>query len=207
MPFQAQAFLERVERSVAAIERASRAEVVVVVAPRSGSYADVDLRWALATGFLTLAFLLHSPWEFNSDLVLLDVALFAGLGWLLSRRLDPLRRLLTTRARRHRQVQGAALQVFMEERVSATRDRSGVLLYVSLLEKEVAILPDLGLDGLVPRAEWNGILHDLESARSRKDLQERFFAGLDRLEQRLPLHAPSTGDNPDEIPNTPRLRR
>ena len=98
------------------------------------------------------------------------------------------------------------MQAFVEERVSATRERTGVLLYVSLLEREVAILPDLGLDGRVPRAEWNEVLHRLAGAGSLKDLEERFFEGLEQLEQRLPLHAPAVGENPDEIPNAPRIR-
>ena len=206
MPFQAESFLPRVEKAVAAVERGSRAEVVVVVAPRSGRYGDVDLWWALLFGLAALATILYGPWTFHPDLVLLDVAFFALLGGLLSRRLDPLRRLLTSRARRQAQVREAATVAFMEERVSATRDRSGVLLYLSLLEREAAILPDLGLDGMVPRAEWNALAHDLDGARSLKDLEERFFRGLERLEERLPQHAPALPDDRDELPNAPRFR-
>lgn len=206
MSFRAQAFLEKVEASVTSVERASDAEVVVVVAPRSGSYADVDLRWAILLGLAALTVILHSPWSFHEDLVLLDVLLFGLLGALLSHRLDPLRRLLTGAARRHAQVEAAARQAFVEERVSATRERNGVLLYVSLLEREVEILPDHGLDGRVPRAEWNEVLHDLRAARSLEDLETRFLKALDRLKERLAVHAPATGDNPDEIPNAPRIR-
>lgn len=206
MSFRAQDFLEKVEASVAAVERASDAEVVVVVAPRSGSYADVDLRWAILLGLAALTVILHSEWSFHEDLVLLDVLLFGFLGALLSHRLDPMRRLLTGRRRRHAQVQAAARQAFVEEQVSATRERTGVLLYVSLLEREVEILPDHGLDGKVPRAEWNEVLHDLSGARSLQDLEARFLRALQRLEERLPLHAPATGGNADEIPNAPRMR-
>lgn len=206
MPFHARAFLDKAEAAVAAVERDSAAEVVVVVAPRSGSYADVDLRWALAAGFASLAVILHSPWSFHEDLVLLDVALSGLLAGLLSRRLDPLRRLLTSAARRRAQVQAAARQAFVEERVSATRDRRGVLLYLSLLEREVEILPDHGLDGRVPRAEWNEVLHDLRQARSLADLEERFLRALERLRERLAKHVPTTGEATDEIPNAPRIR-
>lgn len=206
MSFRAQAFLEKVEASVAAVEQRSDAEVVVVVAPRSGSYADVNLRWAILFGLTALTVILHSHWSFHEDLVLLDVVLFGILGGLLSHRLDPLRRLLTTARRRHAQVQAAARQAFVEESVSATRERNGVLLYVSLLEREVEILPDHGLDGRVPRAEWNEVLHDLRQAASLPDLEQRFLRALERLKERLALHAPATGNNPDEIPNAPRIR-
>lgn len=206
MAFRAQAFLEKVEASVAAVEQGSDAEVVVVVAPRSGSYADVNLRWAILFGLGALTVILHSSWSFHEDLVVLDVVLFGLLGGLLSHRLDPMRRLLTTTRRRHAQVLAAARQAFVEEGVSATRERNGVLLYVSLLEREVEILPDLGLDGKVPRAEWNEVLHDLRRATSLQDLEQRFLRALGRLKERLPLHAPATGDNPDEIPNAPRIR-
>ncbi len=206
MPFQSQSFQQRAEDSVAAIEAVSRAEVVVVVAGRSGSYADVDLLWGILAGLTTLGLVLHSPWNFHPDLVLPDVALFGWLAWMASRRLDPLRRALTSRKRRCGQVEAAARQAFMEEGVSATRERTGVLVYLSLLEREVVLQPDLGLDGLVPRAVWNRFRHALRGCRKLKDLEECFFQGMADLAQHLPRHAPAGAQDPDEIPNTPRLR-
>jgi len=191
---------------VAAIEDTSRAEVVVVVAGRSGSYADVDLLWGILAGLMTLGLVLHSPWNFHPDLVLPEVVLFGGLAWMASRRLDPLRRALTSRKRRRGQVEAAARQAFTEEGVSATRERTGVLVYVSLLEREVFCQPDLGLDGLVPRATWNQFLHALRGCRGTKDLEERFFQGMADLAPQLSRHAPAGDQDPDEIPNAPRLR-
>jgi putative membrane protein len=206
MPFQSESFLKKAEESVAAIETASRAEVVVVVAGRSGSYADVDLLWGILAGLTTLGVVLHSPWNFRPDLVLPEVVLFGILAWMASRRLDPLRRALTSRRRRCAQVEAAARQAFMEEGVSATRERTGVLVYVSLLEREVLLQPDLGLDGLVPRAVWNRFRHALRGCRGLRGLEELFFRGMADLAEHLPHHAPAGAQNPDEIPNTPRLR-
>lgn len=206
MPFHSESFLKKTEDSVAAIEAASRAEVVVVVSGRSGSYAEIDLTWGILAGMTALGVLLHSPWNFNPDLVLLEVGLWGVLGWLASRRLDPLRRALTSEKRRRAQVEAAARQAFVEEGVSATRERTGVLVYLSLLEREVVLLPDLGLDGLVPRAVWNQALHSLRGSRDHKGLEERFFRAMAELAEALPRYAPAHAENPDEIPNTPRMR-
>lgn len=206
MAFGDKTFARRVEEKVAALEEASAAEVVVAVAPSSGSYADVDLLWGALAGLGALAAILYGPWVIRPEAVLLDVGLLGALAWWLSRRVPAMRRLLTRSSRRRAQVEEAARRIFWEEGVSATRERTGVLLYLSLLEGRAAVIPDFGIDGRVPRAVWNEVRHLLGQARHREDLVARLFEVLDRLKERLPAHLPPEDDNPDEIPNAPRMR-
>jgi putative membrane protein len=198
-------FARRVEEKVAAVEARSKAEVVVAVAPRSGSYDDVDLRWGALFGFLALALILYSPWEIPPHLVPLDVLVLGGLGWLASRRFPVLRRAWTSARRRRRQVEEAARSAFVTEGVTASRERTGLLLYVSLFEGQAVVLPDLGLVGHVPGAVWNELRHDLDRAPTLPSLEKALLAGLDRLAEMLPIYLPAGESNPDEIPNQMRL--
>lgn len=204
VPFD-KSFSQKVTEAVARIEERSDAEIVVVVARASGSYADVDLMFGLLLGMLALALVLYGPWIFRPDFLLLEVALIVLAGRWLSRRSSGIRRLLTSSARRRKQVEAGAKIAFLDHAVHATRGRTGVLLYLSQLERLGCVLTDHGIDGRVPRSVWTELKLGLERGGALEALEEALHDGLELLAQRLPEHLPSTGENPDEIPNAPRM--
>ncbi len=192
-------FGSRIEALVGELEQHTQAEIVVVAARRSGSYRDV--RWAVACGaaLVTLFAVVFSPIDFHP----LNLPVFMGaagwLAWWLAGRSPALLRGLTGARRREAQLLEAARACFVEEVVHGTRDRTGLLVYVSELERRALLLRDLGIDGAVPGAAWNGM-----------DLGVRDLAGLEALMKAagavLAEHLPAGEDNPNEIPNAPRVR-
>jgi putative membrane protein len=193
-------FASAIEAKVTEIEKTTSAELVVVAAPRSGSYADVALAAGCTSGFLALLFLVFSPLSFSAGWLPLDFAIVALLAWYFVRNSSRLTRLLCTRARRSRQVKDAATVAFVEEAVHGTRQRTGVLFYWSELEGELFLLRDHAVDGKVPGAEWNAV------PRKPRTLDE-FLEVMSTCGRVLAAHLPPVGDNPDEIPNAPRVRR
>ena len=101
----------------------------------------------------------------------------------------------------------AAHAAFHEEAVHGTRGRTGVLVYVSALEDAVVVLPDGGVEAHVPGAELAAIRWGEGADRAAPGSLEAFLAGLEALGAVLAAHVPPLeGDNPDEIPNAPRVR-
>lgn len=192
-------FPARCAEAVARIEQKSAAEVVVVVAPRSGSYADADLLWGILAGLAALAYILHGPVLFSPEMVIVNLLLVGGLAWWLSRRSEPLRRLVTTAARRRVQVEEAARSIFVGRGLGATRQRTGILLYLSLLEHEAVLLPDYGAQGRVPGVDWNEARACLQTA----NLEEGLFKALTLLEEKLPERLPRAEGDRDELPDEP----
>ena len=141
--------------AVRAIERRSAAEVVVSVRRRSGSYLHADLLVGACAALATLAFLLFSPFPFALVWFLFDPLLVGAAFALTLGRLPGVRRALTGRDTRRARVRIAADALFFEKGVHHTRDRTGVLLYVSLLERRVQLIADSGIDQRVPRREWH----------------------------------------------------
>lgn len=197
---QDNALAERITATVKDIEARTSAELVVVVAARSDAYAEAAWIGGAALGWLTLAFLVWSPVPFEASWWPLDVGMVGGLGgWFVSRGRH-LRRWLTPAARRAARVAEAARSAFVEEAVQGTRAHTGVLVYVSVLEEAVVLLPDEALLGRIPRARWNEVHLDARDA----DRLERSLRALgDKLATWLP---PVEGDNPDEIADAPRFR-
>lgn len=197
--------LERLEARVAEVERGTCAELVVVLARRSGEYRDLALFPGAAAAALALLLVMYLPVDVPEPLVLPLVFLAGLVGILAGRRWSRQVGRLATGARRTERARARAKEAFVDEAVSATRDRTGLLLFVSLLEGHVEVIPDHGLDARIPRGEWNRLTAD---AVARHGVQ-RWEAVLDELldgaGSLLAREFPATGDNPDEIPNRPRV--
>jgi putative membrane protein len=193
---------EQLEAKVTAIEAASAVEVVLCLQPEAGSYADVDVLWGALGGLAALAVAVHSPWVFLPDLLVLNSLLAGLLSWWLSRRLPAMRRLLTRQARRERQLQQFAEMAFTRLQLTHTRDRSGILLVISLLERRAVMLTDLGVTSHVPQAV-------LDTARVRlaqgAELEKAVGETLDQLAAELPKYWPRAQDDQDELSNTVRV--
>jgi uncharacterized membrane protein len=195
------AFATKVEQVVAAIEAKTDAEVVVVAAPRSGSYRDVTAAGASVVAWVSMNLAFFLPFEVHPIALSLElVGVWALAAWLLSGP-GALARMLPA-ARRTRQVREAAMAEFHREAVHATPRRIGVLVYVSFLEQAVEILPDVGLEAVIPGGRW-------AEARGRFDVRtlDGFCAGLEAIGALLADAVPASETGPGlELSDAPRIR-
>lgn len=60
-----------------------------------------------------------------------------------------------------RRARRRAGMAFLEEEIFATRDRTGILIFLSLFEHRVVILGDSGINARVEAVDWQGIVDDL----------------------------------------------
>lgn len=146
------------------VETRSAAEVVISFRGCSGRYLEADLIAGSLLAFLTLGFQLFTPWEFSLPVILGSPVLAGALGALLSSLSPAVRRLLTSDASRRERVRLGSLAAFHDMRVSETRERTGVLVYVSLLERKAAVVPDAGVRRQVSREGWDAAVRAIETA-------------------------------------------
>jgi putative membrane protein len=192
-------FGPRIEALVGELESHTEAEIVVVAARVSGSYQDVHLAFAAVVAMATLLAVVYSPVDVHPlNLPLFMVALGA-LAWWLARRTPALTRAFTRAGRRRAQALEASKATFVEQAVHGTRNRTGVLVYVSELEGLALVQRDLGVAGRVPGAAWSGL------STQALDL-DQLDALLRSVGAILAEHIPATDDNPNEIPNAPVVR-
>ncbi|MEM6797534.1 MAG: hypothetical protein AAF725_26435 [Acidobacteriota bacterium] len=149
------------------LEGRSSAELVIAVRPSSGSYPAASLLAGTLAGFLTLAFLLYSPVVFPLLFVLIDPFLVGGLVALLCSRLRSPRRLLSRRRTLDARVRRAAHATFFEKSVHETEGRTGILLYLSLLERRAEVVVDRGVREAVPLEEWNRAAAEIDRRMAR----------------------------------------
>ena len=186
------------------IEKTSDAELVLAIRGRSGSYRHADFLFGALLSFLGLIFLLYSPYYFQPVWVLIDVVLLFVLGELLSSRVNAIRRLFTSSKTRADFVRTQAAAMFYEAGIGNTRSETGILIYVSLLERRLELLADRGVLKAVPSLEWNEQLFELHEAGRLADAR-LLLRAITNLSALLAKHLPASGDNPNELSDAPRF--
>jgi putative membrane protein len=174
---------DRIREAVQRAEERTVGEIVPVVVPRSASYevvawrgAGVAALLALTAALLTLQFYdgwglgwLYTPWG-----VVLSALTAGWAGALLARYVPPLQRLVAGDDLLDETVHRRALQSFVEEEVFDTRDRTGILLFVSLREHRIEVLGDTGINEHVRPDDWAEVV-----ARIRRGIRkDNFTEGL-----------------------------
>ena len=200
-------FSAAVSAVVAEVERSTSAEIVVVAASRSRSYAGFSAVFGAAAAWLGLAFVLWSPLEFSGMWLPMELPLVGlGVAWLVHNTPTVLRWAVPSTMQRQA-VERAAAGAFVEESVHGTRARTGVLVYLSALEDRVVVLADGGVEALVAPAVLNQIRWGTDTDRAQPGTLDHFLSGLRALGGRLSEALPADpDDNPDELPDAPRIR-
>jgi putative membrane protein len=166
-PFLTDAAQQALSDAVRDVESRCSAEVVVAVRPRSGSYLHADLIAGILAAVAGLLGLLFSPWPFDLVWFVVDPLLAGALGAFLASRLPAVRRALTFQRVRRRQVETAARATFVEKGVHGTSGRTGLLVYISLLEREAAVIHDFGVEPLATTEGWRVAVEEIEEAVRR----------------------------------------
>ena len=136
----------RVTGAVVDAESCTAAEIVVVVRHSSSRWREVDLAVGAAVAFAVLLLLLFHPRPIAVEIMPVDVALAFLGGAVLSASIGPLKRALLPGRRVTETVRAAARAAFVDQGVSRTQGRTGILVYVSTLERRVELVADVGVD-------------------------------------------------------------
>ena len=93
------------------------------------------------------------------------------------------------RARAHR----AAIEQFFARGLTRTRDRTGVLIYVSLAGRYARIIADEGITSKVSNHEWQLAVDELTTHMRDGRVSHGFIAAIERCGAVLAEHAPPAG--------------
>jgi putative membrane protein len=199
-----QATGEELAQVVREIEANTDAEIVIVVRGRSGSYRHADYLFGAIVAFAGLIFVLFSPFEFHTYWVPIDVAALFVAGAFVSSRTDAVRRALTSKGFRAKAARTGAAAMFYEAGIANTSAENGLLIYLSLLERRLEVIADRGVLKAVPALKWNNSVFELKRV-GRQPEPDYLLKAVRDLGAVLAEHMPATGENPNELPDGPRI--
>lgn len=217
--------LSAIEAAVRQAEARTTGEIYCVVTPESSHYAEIPLAWAAGVALLAPAILLlggvhvsipdfFSTW--NADQVseaiemsvrraligtiVLQGVLFVLTGLLVE--IPAVRRALTPGGLKRHRVQRRAAEQFLAKNLHLTRERTGVMIYVSLGERMAELIADEGIATHVDGHVWDkamaALTHGLKHGTPGAGFATAVNLCGDVLAERFPAHA---GDNPNELPD------
>jgi putative membrane protein len=209
----------RVTAAVAKAERDSNGEIVTVVAPRSDSFHDVALQYSVLAMLLvpTLVTIVPQSWidwgtalfiDWNETptlrLLMLGLLFAMALAFLLARLALAsmgLRMALTPAGAKDRRVRRRAVEIFRVAAEQRTRGRTGVLLYLSLMEHRAEIIADEAVHSKVEPEVWGDAMAVLIDRVKAGRPAEGMALAVEKIGVVLAQYAPLPDDNPNELPD------
>jgi putative membrane protein len=196
---------EKIEAAIADFEKAVDFELVPVIA--HSSTTTKHLKWLLSVIFMVVSligletFLLTSWHNWDAQDVFKCVAtlfiISIGLGFLLAR-IPWLKRIAISAKDRHQIVQTKAEQVFLRKRLFATHAHQGLLLFISLKEHRIVVLPDFrsNFDGAQKLTE--DVLKILQDDFKSGDYEKGLLEAIEYLKTTLAPKFPKKSDASNE---------
>src|SRR5262249_17843272 len=149
--------------------------------------------WLAALGALLLGSALLGAWlPWTQPALLLGCqAALGAAGWLLARLLPDLQRTLISERRATEGAEEQALQESHRAGLHRTRHATGVLLFVSLLERRVIVLGDEGIHARVGEQHWTATTQAVLDGIRAGSLRVGLIAGIARCGAVLAEHFPA----------------
>jgi len=215
--------LAAIETAIGEAETRTTGEIYCVVAEESGEYGETPLAWAAGVAILGPALLLlagvhvttpdllegwtaaqvsHVAERAARDallgVMLLQAVLFVATFLIVS--IAPVRRALTPRGFKRERVRRRALQQFAAKNLHLTKERTGVLIFVSFAEHMAELIADEGISAHVDQQVWDRAMAALVAGLKRGEPGAGLAAAVALCGEVLAERFPADPDfNPNEL--------
>ena len=190
---------DRIQQAIVAAESKTAGEIVPMIVTSSARYTEVELYGLIAGLFLglVLEWLWSDPW--GSPFVNLWPMVGACAGFLLGQ-VPAIKRLVTPKTRVDAAVHTLALASFTQHGLHYTRDHTGILILISLLEHRVEVLADRGINTKVEPATWQEISKIVADGLRSNRACEAVCKAIQRCGEILAGHFPRASGRSAMVP-------
>lgn len=179
-------------------EAKTTGEIVTVIAQASGDYFYYPTLWAALLAILSPLLPMAVAVSF-APLGIIELQLLVFVLLALVFRWPPLKMRLVPRAVKQQYCARRAREQFLAQNLHTTRERTGVLLYVSVAERHVELLADAGIHAHVPAGTWGAVVNKLTSQVKAGQVGTGFIEAVNAIGAHLAAHFPAATTNPNEL--------
>lgn len=203
--------LDEIEKKVRLAEASVSGEIVPVFVERSYHYPEsmwiAALFGMIITGMLLLGIDALMGWAelflISNHIIYLAAMITGGFLLALASVIIPsLKRLLVSDSAKQSQVDAMARQTFLEFELFRTRQRTGILIFVSLFEHRVEILGDKGINEKVSDMDWQHIIDKMIPFLKKHQNKEAMLIAIEESKSLLLKYGFEAGpDDHNELPD------
>jgi len=192
---------EKLKAVTREVESRTIGEIVTMVVDRSDHYIEAEVLGGVLLGsllslILTFLFFHSSIWSY----VPLSFILFFPCRWLF-RRVEPLKKLFIGIRRKEEAVRQRAERAFFERGLYRTKKNTGVLFFLSLLERKIWVLADKGIYEKMDQETLNRFANEVSKGIREGRTCEALSQTIRGIGVLLSRHFPITPDDTDELPD------
>lgn len=190
---------DRITAAIRAAESHTSGEIVCVLARISADMTALPV-FIAAVAALVLPWLLMALTALTVERMLAyQGLLFIVLTFLLC--LPAVRVALMPRRARRAVAHRLAMEQFVSRGIARKKDRSGILIFVSLAEHYARIIADDGIAAKVPQADWQDAVDALTAHMRDGRIGDGFVVAIEKCGARLAQHFPRAEASRDELPD------
>ena len=195
-------------------ESKTSGEIVPVIVRRSSSVGHIPV---LLTSLLVVLFFLLNGFNFldhefkiyfsNSLAIIgpyLALTVLTALFYFISLKLsccNCIQRFFITDEDMSSQVSERAMLEFYLNHVTKTEFKTGILIFISLMERQTIVMGDEAVSKKIPKETWQEIVNLIVQAIKENKTSEGLKSAIAKCGEILSQHFPSQPKNPDELEN------
>jgi putative membrane protein len=194
-------------KCVQQVEQQSNAELVIIVKKKSGDYGAYFMGTSFVIAMAVLAYMLYSNSEFTLDLILAGVVSIFIFFTFLFYFLPELIMWAVPMVLKKRNVHQMAHALFSKAKIFQTQKRTGMLILVSLIERQAVLLVDDGIENAVPHEILSNIRSSIQNIFKKRNLAKALHeavAGEDAesLKNIMASYIPPIPNDINELPDS-----
>lgn len=190
----------QIKEAIERAERQSSCEFVAVITQKSGDYR-IYAFFIAALGALLIPHVIHwlSDWLSLETLFQLQIVLLILL--LVLTQLPSVTNLLVPSSVKRRQAALVAQQSFRKFGLHRTVKRRAILFFVSIDERYVQIIADVGIEAKIPSDTWQAIVEKFRLSLKTKNVGLGYLEAIEACGAILTREFPAEEGDVDEFPN------
>jgi len=205
--------MKQISSAVNKAESKTSGEIATAMIKESYNYAIYELMFAVIIGFIYFVAMMFFAgsieqwlqgkfWDYSVHYLIMFygfstfivIALFYFFGNISS-----IDRLIVPQKIRLQKVQERATRYFMESGVFNTKDRTGILIFISIMERRVELLADSGINAMISKDKWQDIVNNIIKGIKENDITTHLTRSIDECGNLLAEHFPIQADDKNEL--------
>ncbi len=197
--------IKKISEVVKEAEKLTEGEIVPIIVKRSSAVGHV--KWCL-TALMTITFIICETFYIRNDWDPVNVwappvafVLFNVLSGYLSN-IAWFQRVFTPNEDEIAQVNARAELEFYRSQMAKTAKRTGILIFVSVMERRIVVLADQGISAHYPQSTWDELVKMMTEEFKKDQVYMGFEKAIKRCGEILQAKLPAaTHHNTNELAN------
>jgi putative membrane protein len=210
-----QKHIDRLSETVKKAESKTTGEIATAFIKESDEYSLWELYFSLICGFVYFIIMMFfvSPieswlstmfWNYDVSYIVLfygfSTFLVIGIVYFIAS-ITLIERLIVPNRVLKEKVENRAMRHFIEAGVHNTKDSTGILIFISYLEKRVLLLADSGISAKIPQKKWQEIVQHIIDGIHAGKMVDHLAEAIEECGVLLAEHFPIKPGTVNELDN------